>query len=995
MATRNVPGSYPTIQAAVDAADPFDTIMVAAGYAGNESVSVTVNKLVFSAPFGIVGVSLTAGAGVSAITVSGDSAFKIFGNGLANTLTGGNREDQLSGGARDDTLGGGGGSDLLIGGAGNDSLDGGDGIDVVSSDGATKGVVINLLTGTATDGLGGTDTLTSIEAAFGSAFADTITLGNFVNGYAYGYAGDDKIFDGTADSTLTGGSGNDTLNGGEGFDYASYVSSVDTGGVGASGVSIDLATGTATDNWGNVDSLTGIEGARGSNLADSLIGDANRNTFYGNGGNDTLIGGAGSDFLVGGDGDDTMIGGAGSDYFLNGAGSDTIDGGLGYDFYKWSNAQDFDTVDYTSGALGAVMVNLATGTASDGQFGTDTLSGVESVVGSWSNDTLIGGGSSRFESFRGGAGSDMITGAGDRNTRADYSDRTQAVAITLSGDADGGGVVWETSTSADSVRYVNQFFGSPYADTYDVSAYTLSMRDAANGFNLFRGGAGNDTIIGNGNTRLDFGSALTGISIDLAQNSVADGQGGVDTFSGVNSVVGGAFDDVIVGTDGNETLQGLGGNDTIRGGGGFDEARYGSGSSPVTRGIVVDMKAGTVTGDATFIGTDTLSGIESIQGSLLADTYVATGFASGDETGSFRDGALVNRNYNRFSGLSGNDKITGNGQTVLDYRGSSSSITVSFTGQGKGKAHGAADDVDTFTGVYAINDTAYDDVLTGSNAAAADYWEGFNLSAGNDTVIGGGGDDFISFGTSSKPGVKVTFTGVGQGTASDGGTDTFTGIEFVIGSSGNDLMLGAGGDETFAGLAGDDKLKGGAGGGDGVSYFFDHAGVAVDLQAGTAHDGYGGVDSLSGFEIVFGSSFNDRLLGSVASDTLVGNAGNDTLAGGRGNDMLTGGAGKDKFVFDTAPNKLSNLDHITDFSVADDTIALENAVFSAFTATGIMAASAFFAGTQAHDADDRIIYNQATGGLFYDSNGSASGGSTQIASLSTGLALTNKDFLIA
>jgi len=382
------------------------------------------------------------------------------------------------------------------------------------------------------------------------------------------------------------------------------------------------------------------------------------------------------------------------------------------------------------------------------------------------------------------------------------------------------------------------------------------------------------------------------------------------------------------------------------------------------------------------------------QGSLLADTYVATGFAAGDNTGTFRDGALANPNYNRFAGLSGNDKITGNGQTALDYRGSSSSITVTFSGQGKGKAVGAADDTDTFTGVYAINDSAFDDVLTGSDTAVAGYWEGFNLSAGNDTVAGGLGNDFISYSATSNLGIKLTFTGVGQGTATGNGTDTFTGIEFAIGSTRNDIMTGAGGNETFAGLAGNDKLSGGAGGADGVSYFFDTAGAAVDLQAGTAHDGFGGTDSLSGFEIVYGSVFADTLVGSTKADTLKGNAGDDTLRGSGGNDVLTGGAGKDKFAFDTTPNATWNRDQITDFSVADDTIVLENAVYSAFTATGIMAAAAFYTGSQAHDSNDRIVYDNTTGALFYDSNGSATGGSVKIADLSTGLSLTYKDFLI-
>ena len=83
--------------------------------------------------------------------------------------------------------------------------------------------------------------------------------------------------------------------------------------------------------------------------------------------------------------------------------------------------------------------------------------------------------------------------------------------------------------------------------------------------------------------------------------------------------------------------------------------------------------------------------------------------------------------------------------------------------------------------------------------------------------------------------------------------------------------------------------------------------------------------------IITGNAASNRLNGMDGNDTLVGGSdvGNDTLIGGAGNDRLTGGAGNDSFVFNTAISAASNVDTITDFNVANDTIRLDNAVMSA------------------------------------------------------------------
>ena len=125
---------------------------------------------------------------------------------------------------------------------------------------------------------------------------------------------------------------------------------------------------------------------------------------------------------------------------------------------------------------------------------------------------------------------------------------------------------------------------------------------------------------------------------------------------------------------------------------------------------------------------------------------------------------------------------------------------------------------------------------------------------------------------------------------------------------------------------------------------------------------------------------------------LLGGAGNDALGGHTGNDLLSGGTGADLFRFDSALNAATNVDNILDFSVIDDTIVLDQTVFTALTTLGTLSAAAFRTGAAAADADDRIIYNSATGNIYYDADGNGAGAAVLFAHVTAGLALTNADF---
>lgn len=237
-------------------------------------------------------------------------------------------------------------------------------------------------------------------------------------------------------------------------------------------------------------------------------------------------------------------------------------------------------------------------------------------------------------------------------------------------------------------------------------------------------------------------------------------------------------------------------------------------------------------------------------------------------------------------------------------------------------------------------------------------------------------------------GVKVTALSVA------GATYTAT----TYASGGYDLTLPAGSYKvSFAGSATTHDV---VIGGQNVKLDFLGAGATTPTPPTTPPTpgpivGDGGANSLlgtMGADTIQGLGGADKIQGQAGADVIDGGAGNDTLTGGQGADTVTGGQGYDSFVFNhpTATGR----DLITDFSTTYDTIQLENAVFTALTRTGTLASSAFWKGSAAHDASDRIIYDPATGVVSYDPDGTGAAAAQQIVKLTTGLALTNSDFVV-
>jgi Ca2+-binding RTX toxin-like protein len=195
--------------------------------------------------------------------------------------------------------------------------------------------------------------------------------------------------------------------------------------------------------------------------------------------------------------------------------------------------------------------------------------------------------------------------------------------------------------------------------------------------------------------------------------------------------------------------------------------------------------------------------------------------------------------------------------------------------------------------------------------------------------------------------------------------------------------------------------------------------MALDDSFGLAQLMFSGRDTIYGTsfgEDLFGFNAKDRIFGGGGADFERGGNGNDSLYGGAGKDMLdggnginilSGGAGKDtllgtdsgtdRFVFDRAIGP-SNVDTIVDFNALNnDRILFDNDIFKALGGPGALAPGRFRAGTAATDAGDRIIYDDATGKLFYDRDGTGAAGQKLIAVLggdSAGPVLTAADFEI-
>jgi len=922
---------------------------------------------------GITGQQDTIGAGLDTIS----NFENIFGTSFDDTLTGDAGANVIQGHDGDDMIFGGGGDDLIYGdrttglgpggiinpGAGIDVVNGGKGNDTYIAEAGYGGGV-----GETFNGGFGTDTIDVSALSLNGSYTllgaglfeaglagstGNITLINVENVNAgdgndtiIGGAGVNFLNGNGGNDIIVGEAGNDVFDGGDGFDTLNY--DIESGIL---GVVVNLNTKTATDTFGDTDTVSSFESVIGTDQADILIGDDDDNV---------LEGGVKDDIIDGGD---------------NGAGGDTA---------SYASAASAVTVD----------LNLQGNAQETGGANIDTLTGIENLTGSDFNDTLTGDANANVLS--GGDGDDILVGGGGDDTldggndgaggdTADYSSALTAVNVDLNiaGPQNTGGAGFDTLVNIENLT------GSNLDDTL--------IGDG--NINVIYGGSGNDTITGGGGVdtldggegegdTVDYTGTTTAFDVNLETGvtsfftetavnfeniNIGDGDNVVIGTGGVNIINGGGGNDTLNGMAGNDTLNGDDGNDFLVGGTGADNIDGGAGSDYVSyvgssAGVTVNLG-----NNAAFGGDaqgDTLSNIENLAGSAFNDVLVGDAgnntlrgengndylldLSGGDDI--MKGGA----GDDRLQGSGGADSyFGGSGTDEVRYNNSGAAVTVNLR---TGIAVGGDATGDMFDSVEDLVGSQFNDTLIGDDGV--NRLEGF---LGDDFLRGGGGADVLwgglGFDTASyldsAVGVDARLLSTGSGGDAEG--DTLIYMEGISGSNFNDTLVGGGATVTLSGEMGNDILfdysanatlnggfgndfmQGGIGGDaydggfgtDTVSFANAVGPVTANLATGlgTNNDALG--DTYTSVENLLGSANSDTFIGDDNDNNLNGQGGIDFLMGGLGNDTLTGGAGVDLFQYDTTT---WGSDIITDFQNGTDFIDLRGSglTFADFTevATG-------------------------------------------------------------
>ncbi|MGV0106795.1 Hemolysin-type calcium-binding region [Nostoc sp. DSM 114160] len=653
----------------------------------------------------------------------------------------------------------------------------------------------------------------------------------------------------------------------------------------------------------------------------------------------------------------------------------------------------------------------------NGQGGNDKIdgkSGNDLLRGGTGNDTLIGG--EGDDSLNGGTGNDLLWGGAGNDTLLGGTDNDTLFGGTGNDSLNVGSL----SVNSLVVAGDQLLCGGDGNDTLSASGYDIRGGDSyyPSGNNTLNGGAGDDYFIVNlsqGNNLLNGGDGNDTFTESYSRNDTVDGGKGDDFLSynpsyfvteGITStfnpttnigsitagtnqfsyknierleITGTSYDDLIVGSNGNDTLDaGNSGNDTVDGGTGDDLLRVDENNGKITSSFNPTTNIGLITAGTRLVS---YKNIERL-----------------DITGTIYDDLIVGNNGNDTldPGYSGNDTVdggTGDDLLRVSNLGGTEGITTTFDATSNTGLIRAGSNRVNYKNIEQldITGTNYDDLIVGNNGN--DTLSGG--SYGNDTIDGGGGDDLLSYGSDDGGKITSTFdatTNTGLITTGSNRV-SYKNIErlYIGGSFQDDNIVGSNGNDTIIGNA--------------VYTFYNSS----FISGNDTIDGGGGDDLLivndSGGSDVITSTFNATTnQGSITSGTyqisyknierldITGTSYDDILTGGNGNDTLKGGGGTDTFAFNSFNEGIDELD---DFNTTNELIRVSATGFGGGLSPGSLSANQFRIGASATTSTQRFIYNDVTGALFFDQDGSANAFTqVQFAQLSAGLSLTKNNFVV-
>jgi Ca2+-binding RTX toxin-like protein len=637
-------------------------------------------------------------------------------------------------------------------------------------------------------------------------------------------------------ATIDGTSGNDYLPGTAAADVLNGLAGDDTlwGGV----------DGDAPDGADTLDGGDGTDQLWGDNGDDALFGGAGHDLLTGDDGNDILVGGAGNDWLHGGyddgadqlfgdagadtlignDSDDFLVGGSGADVLEGGWGSDTLRGGAGDDVLDWFWSPEEGQKDRISGGGGVDRVELWSGT-----IDSNTVDLTALPNGLITDVEIIDLSEYRYSELQ------LIL---SRSDLLDLSSTTNSLKVL--GDADDSLSIvgdFQYLGVSGAFRRYKLGAGTLLVDTDIPQVYAPTVINGSGGKDILDGTPGDDLLVGEGgDDLLDAGAA----------HDTLDGGDGND------ALYGGSHYDALDGGDGDDRLDGGAGKDTLSGGHGND--------TYVMRATAPTEENNRTFWDADLVfdagGRDKLIFID--QGGELPEG-VENLLLKGSATPTW---------WNRLAAY-GNDldnvirsEVTGPYTHVLDGRGGDDTLIGSdglgdyFSFSGPEGDYGD-DYVDGRDGIDWLYVSGVVDFRTGTMTSDGESGSGsvrfknvenaishgnsdlliandrgttFHGGGGDDTLVGGAGNDFLD--------ADIALMG-----------------EDYRPQSGNDSLIGGAGADTLRGWYAEDILDGGSG--------------ADVLEGGWGADTLQGGRGNDLLEWYASSEERDRVDGGLGDDRLI------------------------------------------------------------------------------------------------------------------------------